>query len=138
MIKVKLEKNKKKQIVFKLKIKSIDENNLLFKRAIMEGKKIKGIYNYEIPLRFFVPIFKNVNKEELVLDMNSILSYLEFSDFYDENYYNETEANINYMKKWREEGCPNIYRVTIDKENYSIKKDVIFKKPRISFDDYKV
>ncbi|GAA0078204.1 hypothetical protein UT300005_25820 [Clostridium sp. CTA-5] len=138
MIKVKLEKNKKKQIVFKLKIKSIDENNLLFKRAIMEGKKIKGIYNYEIPLRFFVPIFKNINKEELVLDINSILSYLEFSDFYDENYYNETEANINYMKKWREEGCPNIYRVTIDKENYSIKKDVIFKKPRISFEDCKV
>ncbi|MBW6410461.1 hypothetical protein [Clostridium weizhouense] len=138
MIKVKLEKNKQNKIIFKLKIKSIDENNLLFKRAIIEGKKIKGRYNYEIPLRFFVPIFRNINKEELVLDIDSILSYLEFSDFYDEKYYNETEVNINYMKKWREEDCPNIYRVTIDKENYSIKKDVVFKKPIISFDDYEV
>lgn len=137
MTKVKLEKSKSGKIVFKLKIDNKDKGSILFKRALMEAKVIKGKsrYEYEIPLRFFVPICKNVGKENFALDKRSILSYLEFSDFYDENYYTDIEATPKYMKKWREEGCPDIYRITIDKDSYEIKKEVVFKRPKIIVKD---
>ena len=32
------------------------------------------------------------------------------------------------MKKWREEGCPNIYKIEIDKEKYTLTKEMAFKK----------
>lgn len=133
MTRAKLEKNKSGKIVFKLKIDDNDKGNLLFKRALMEAKVIKGKsrYEYEVPLRFFVPICKNISKENFVLDKRSILSYLEFSDLYDENYYTDVEATPKYMRKWREEGCPDIYKITIDKDNYEIKKEVVFKKHKI-------
>ena len=101
----------------------------------MESKVIKGNsrYDYEVPLRFFIPICNNIGEENIVLDKKSILSYLEFSDYYDENYYTEIEATARYMKKWREEGCPNIYRITIDESTYKITKEIVFKKPEISF-----
>lgn len=134
MTRAKLEKNKKSgKIVFKLKIDDNDKGNMLFKRALMEAKVIKGKsrYEYEVPLRFFVPICKNIPKENFALDKRSILSYLEFSDLYDENYYTDVEATPRYMRKWREEGCPDIYRITINKDNYEIKKEVVFKKNKI-------
>lgn len=133
MIKIKLEKNKSGKIIFKLKIDEASKENALFKRALMESKFIKGRvrYNYEVPLRFFIPICKNISKENLILDKKSILSYLEFSDFYDQNYYTDTEATAKYMKKWREEGCPDIYRITINEENHDITKEVAFKKNKI-------
>ena len=133
MIKVKLEKNKSGKIIFKLKIKDTDKGNILFKRVLMESKIIKGksTYDYEVPLRFFIPICNNIDKENLKLDKKSILSYLEFSDCYDENYYTDVDATAKYMKKWREEGCPDIYRITIDQDNYEIKKEVVFKKHKI-------
>lgn len=138
MVKVKLEKNKSGKIIFKLKIDNSYKENILFKRALMESKIIKGKsrYEYEVPLRFFIPICKNVDKENLVLDKKSILSYLEFSDYYDQNYYTDIEATAKYMKKWREEGCPDIYKITIDKDNYEIKKDVAFKKHKITIKNF--
>jgi hypothetical protein len=133
MVKVKLEKNKSGKIIFKLKIDNSYKENILFKRALMESKIIKGRsrYEYEVPLRFFIPICKNVDKQNLILDKKSILSYLEFSDYYDQNYYTDIEATAKYMKKWREEGCPDIYKITIDKDSYEIKKEVAFKKHKI-------
>ena len=133
MIKIKLEKNKSGKIIFKLKINDKDKENVLFKRALMESKmlKEKARYDYEVPLRFFIPICNNVDKENLKLDKKSILSYLEFSDYYDQNYYTDIEATAKYMKKWREEGCPDIYRITIDEETYEIKKEVAFKRNEI-------
>ena len=133
MIKIKLEKNKNEKIIFKLKIKDIDKENVLFKRALMESKIIKGksTYDYEVPLRFFIPICNNIDKENLKLDKKSILSYLEFSDCYDENYYTNVEATSKYMKKWREEGCPDIYKITIDQDSYNVKKEVAFRRPII-------
>jgi hypothetical protein len=133
MIKVKLEKNKNGKIIFKLKIDDTDKENILFKRALMESKGIKGKsrYQYEVPLRFFVPICNNIGMKNIVLDNKSILSYFEFSDCYDQNYYTDIEATAKYMKKWREEGCPDIYRITIDKDDYIIKKEVAFKKHKI-------
>ena len=134
MIKVKLEKNKRGNIIFKLKISDKEKENILFKRALMESKIIKNSnrFNYEVPLRFFVPICRNTNKDNLQLDKRSLLSYLEFSDYYDENYYTEVEATANYMKKWRSEGCPDIYKITIDEDTYEIKKEIVFKKPQVS------
>lgn len=134
MIKIKLEKSKKGNIIFKLKINDKEINNILFRRAIMESKIIKGRarYNYEVPLRFFVPICKNVDKSQLELDKKSLLSYLEFSDYYDENYYTEVEASPSYMKKWRSEGCPDIYKISIDESTYEVKKEIAFKKPKVS------
>jgi len=138
MIKVKLEKNKSGKIVFKLKIDDRYEGNVLFKRALMESKVLKGKskYDYEVPLRFFIPICNNINKENLILDKKSILSYLEFSDCYDQNYYTDIDATAKYMKKWREEECPDIYRITIDQDNYNIKKEVAFKRPKIGIRDF--
>jgi len=138
MIKVKLEKNKSGKIVFKLKIDDRYEGNVLFKRALMESKVLKGKskYDYEVPLRFFIPICNNINKENLILDKKSILSYLEFSDCYDQNYYTDIDATAKYMKKWREEECPDIYRITIDQDNYNIKKQVAFKRPKIGIKDF--
>ena len=138
MIKVKLEKNKSGKIIFKLKIDDSYKGNVLFKRALMESKILKGKskYNYEVPLRFFIPICNNIDKENLKLDKKSILSYLEFSDCYDENYYTQIDATAKYMKKWREEGCPDIYRITIDEDNYDIKKEVAFKKHKIEIKEF--
>lgn len=132
LIIIKLEKNKRNKIIFKAKFTNNEENNMFLKRAIMEGKKVKGDYNYQIPLRFFVPIVRNLNKKEFELDKTSLLCYLEFSDIYDQNYYNETQATPGYMKKWREEGCPEIYKIKINYENYDIEKEVVFRKPQIS------
>lgn len=134
MIKVKLEMNKSRKIIFKVKVDEKDRGNMFFRRAIMEGRQLKkgSRYNYEIPLRFFIPICTNVDKNELVIDKKSILSYLEFSDCYDENYYTETTADAKYMKRWREEGCPEIYKITIDLETFNISKKVVFRKPSMS------
>jgi len=138
MIKVKLEKNKSGKIIFKLKINDTDKGNVLFRRLLMESKIIKGksTYDYEVPLRFFIPICNNIDKENLKLDKKSILSYLEFSDYYDKNYYTDVDATAKYMKKWREEGCPDIYRITIDQDNYDIKKEVAFKRHKIKIKEF--
>lgn len=132
MIKIKLEKSRSGKILFKLKIKEL-ESNIFLKRAIMESKKLEkaSIYNYEVPLRFFFPIYKNYDKEKINIDKYSLTSYLEFSDEFDEIYYNELEATPKYMRKWREEGCPNIYRITINKETKEITKEIAFKKTPI-------
>ncbi|MDO5517648.1 MAG: hypothetical protein Q4F66_08825 [Clostridium sp.] len=138
MIKIKLEFSKSKKIIFKVKIDEDEKRNVLFRRAVIEGKPIKKnrLYNYEIPLRYFMPICSNIKKGELILDKKSILSYLEFSDYYDANYYTEVSATPAYMKKWREEGCPDIYKITIDKDTYEVKKEIAFRKPKVSFGEF--
>lgn len=138
MIKIKLEFSKSKKIIFKVKIDEDEKKNVLFRRAVMEGKPINKnrLYNYEIPLRYFMPICSNIKKEELILDKKSILSYLEFSDYYDAEYYTEVSATPTYMKKWREEGCPDIYKITIDKDTYEVKKEIAFRKPKVSFGQF--
>lgn len=140
MIKVKLEINKKRKIVFKVKLDEKNRGSIFFRRAIMEGKQLKkgARYDYEIPLRFFIPICSNIDKNEMVIDKNSILSYLEFSDYYDENYYTEVTADARYMKKWREEGCPDIYKITIDPETFHVNKEVAFRKPSVSLSNIEI
>lgn len=131
MVRMKIEKLKNGNIIFKLKVPEECEKNILFRRAIMESKKIKKSvrYNYEVPLRFFMPIITNYDKDKIVIDKFSIESYLEFSDSFDERYYVSAEPTPSFMKKWREEGCPDIYKIIINKENNSVEKKVAFKKP---------
>ena len=129
MIKIKIDKNRSNEPIFKLGFKELDEKeNRFLKRALMDGKEIKGMYKYEIPLKYLLPIIKNLNKNNIELDRYSKLAYLEFSDDFDENYYYILEANAKFMRKWREEGCPNIFKVEIDRETLDVKKEIIFKK----------
>ncbi|MBB6623952.1 hypothetical protein [Clostridium gasigenes] len=133
MIKVKLEKNNDKEPILKLGIKEKDLNIYKFlKRSLMDSKKLTGIYNYEVPLRYFIPIFNNLPKENLLIDKNSILSYLEFSDDFDEKYYYTLTANAKYMRLWREENCPNIYKVSINIDSMSIEKEIAFQKVKLN------
>ena len=129
MIKVKIEKNRLNEPIFKLGFKKLnDKEERFLKRALIEGKEISGTYKYEIPLKYFVPIMNNIDKENITLDRYSKLSFLEFSDDFDEKYFYILEANAKYMKKWREEGCPNIFKIEINKDTLEIKKEIIFKK----------
>ena len=129
MIKVKIEKNRLNEPIFKLGFKKLnDKEERFLKRALIEGKEISGTYKYEIPLKYFVPIMNNIDKENIKLDRYSKLSFLEFSDDFDEKYFYILEANAKYMKKWREEGCPNIFKIEINKDTLEIKKEIIFKK----------
>lgn len=129
MIRIKIDKNKKGEPNFKLQFKKIDEREERFlKRALMEGREIKGSFKYEIPLRFFMPIIRNIKKENLKVDRYSKNTFYEFSDRYDEKYYYSFEINAKYMKKWRQEECPDIFKVEIDSETLELKKEVVFKK----------
>ena len=129
MIKVKIEKNRLNEPIFKLGFKKLnDKEERFLKRALIESKEISGTYKYEIPLKYFVPIMNNIDKENIKLDRYSKLSFLEFSDDFDEKYFYILEANAKYMKKWREEGCPNIFKIEINKDTLEIKKEIIFKK----------
>ncbi len=129
MIKIRIDKNGLGEPIFKLGIKEeyIHKNRLLY-RAILSGKKIRGIYNYKIPMKYFLKIYNNLDKSNIELDTRSILSYLEFADEIEENYYYSVIATPKYMKKWREEACQNIYKITIDKESKNLTKSIAFKK----------
>lgn len=129
MIKLKLEKNKRNEPIFKLKVSQEDlKDRLYLKRAIMEGRELKGDYNYKVPIKFFQPILNKLNSEEYEIHSDSLVFFLEFSDDYDEKYYYRTEVDARYMKRWREEGCPNIYKTTIDIKEKKIVKEIAFKK----------
>ena len=131
MIKIKLQKDKSKELIFKLKIteKELEANNNI-RRAIMDSKKIKGLYNYEVPLRYFIPII-NTLRNNFCIDKNSELEYLEFFDEYDEVHYYSIKATANFMRKWRKENCPTIFKVNIDRDTLKIRKEIAFKKNKI-------
>lgn len=133
MIRIKLESNKHGVLKFKMGISDNDlEKNPILRRPLMDSKKIKGIYNHEVPLRYFVPIFNNLPKEIIKIDKKSILSYLEFSDDFDEKYYYTIVANAKYMKLWRTENCPDIYKISLNIEDLTLQKEVVFQKVKIS------
>ena len=100
---------------------------MFLKRALMESKEVSGKYNIQMPMRFLIPIINN-NKESVKIDRYSQECYYEFSDIYDEKYYYSLEITPKYMKKWRVEDCPNIFKTTINKVSNNVDKQVIFKK----------
>ncbi|VYT72522.1 hypothetical protein [Clostridium tertium] len=132
MIKVKIEKDKNNNPIFKLNIKETDEKKYPFlKRALMDGKKISGRFNYEVPLRYLVPILNNVGRGNLSVDGKSKIEFLEFYDFFEEKYYASFEATSKFMKIWRKEKCPNIFKIKIDIDSSTVSKEVAFKKIEI-------
>lgn len=129
MICIKLEKSKKNEPVLKMNAKEEDITKFrALKRVLMESKKIKGMYEYSVPMRFFEIILNVIPKENIKIDKRSIDYYLEYSDLYEDNYYYTTEVNAKYMKKWREEECPEIYKININKEEVKLTKEIAFRK----------
>ncbi|MDY6012075.1 hypothetical protein [Clostridium sp.] len=129
MIKIRIDKNGRGEPIFKIKLneETIKDNRLLY-RGVLSGKRISGLYNFEIPMKYFLPIYNNLNKDEVILDTRSIYSYLEFSDEIEEKFYYSITATPKYMKLWREENCQNIYKITINKETKELEKRIAFKK----------
>ena len=129
MIKIKIDKNKREQPSFKINFDKEDREKYLFlKRALMEAKSIKGIYEYEIPLKYFLPIINNLKKEDFHIDEKSIEYYFEFSDEYEGKFFYTCKATAAYMKLWREEACPEIFKVHIDFRDKKAEKIIAFRK----------
>lgn len=128
MIYIFLENDKRGNIVFKAKIDDYIKENKIIKRILMESKFLKKESLYNIPVKFLLPLLNNFPKEHLQIDSKSLNTFLEFSDEYDENFYYIYRANSKYMNKWIENGCPKIYRTTINKENLEISKSVAFER----------
>lgn len=129
MIRIKIDKNKQGEPTFKMSFKELEKSEELFlRRALIDSKEISGNFKYEVPLRYFFPIFNNMNKDRIKIDRHSKLSYLEFSDKFDEKYYYTFQVTPKYMKRWREEDCPNIFKIEINAETKKLSKEVVFKK----------
>ena len=135
MIRIKIQKGKNDNLSFKINIKDNELHKYKFlKRALIEGKPIKGNFNYEIPLRFLVPIVNNIDKENIIIDKFSQLEFLEFYDEFEEKYYSSLTATPRFMKLWRQEKCPNIFKIKIDPKSLELTKEVAFKKVNIKFE----
>lgn len=130
MIGIKIEKNRTGNLILRAHIKEEFKENSIVKRCLLDSKKLKGksMYPYVIPLKYLAIIVNNLDKNLLKIHKNSVISFLEFSDEYDECYYYEVEANAKYMKKWREVGCPKIYRINIDIDNKCLEKEIAFQR----------
>ena len=128
MIKIKIEEKRNSNFIFKVAITDNDiSSDKLLKRLLMEGKKIRGEYTYEIPLRFLLPILNNYNKDNIDIDKDSIVEFFQFSDVYDEKYYYTARVNDKYMKWWISEQCPPIYKISIDRESKDVNYRIAFK-----------
>lgn len=137
MLKMKLECNARGNA--KLKMNFGGEENLMLKRYRMMASKNmsqdKEEFPCVLPLRFFTPLVKNIQKERFEFHKDSIDSFLEFSDEYDDKYFHALKATASYMRKWREEGCPALYRVDIDKVSKEVSVSKILER-NISITQY--
>lgn len=125
-MKLKVEKNKRGNLFLELTVEE-EEKDTFVTRVILEGKKISD-NRYFIPLKYLYPLFKNIRSGKVILDPSSILEFLEFSDDYEENYYYKEKADASYMKLWRENSCPVIYKYTIDYVDNNVNKQICFQK----------
>lgn len=129
MIRLKIEKDKKQNVILKAAIKKEAFNNQIIKRLVIEGRELKtGQFNYQLPIRYLLPVVNNLDKKLVKIDKRSINSFMEFSDEYDKNYYCTTEVDFKYMKKWRDVGCPKIYKIDIDYEDIEVVKTLAFER----------
>ncbi|SHI35335.1 hypothetical protein SAMN02745163_00072 [Clostridium cavendishii DSM 21758] len=130
MIRIRLDNFKNQGMIFKMFVDEETKENRIIKRCLLEAKVLKNAkqYPYNVPMKYLIPIMKNFSSDEIKVDKRSLLEFLEFSDEYDENFYYIHKANANYMKKWREVGCPKIYKVIIDSLTYKISKEVVFER----------
>ena len=133
MINIKIEKKRVDNPICKIwydELTTVEERFL--KRVFMDSKREKGSNTYIVPIRYVVPIINNLCKDSINIHPDSMLSFMEFSDSFDEKYYYTFETTPKYMKKWREEGCPDIFKIVINTELKEITKEVIFKKIKMS------
>ena len=133
MIKIKLEKKKVDNPICILSYDTLDSFESRFlRRVLMDSKKTKEDNEYIVPVKYIIPIINNLQKDRLEIDSASERSFLEFSDSFDEKYYYTFETTPKYMKKWREENCPDIFKIVINAELKKITKEVIFKRIKTS------
>ncbi|MGL4760314.1 MAG: hypothetical protein ACRC6T_02960 [Sarcina sp.] len=130
MTKFKIESSDTGEVKFRAFISDEMKENRIIKRALFESKIIKSnkVYPYLIPIKYFVPLARNLDLNKFEIDSKCIESFLEFSDEYEENLFYAEKATARYMKKWREEGCPKIYKIKIDKINCKIEKEFAFER----------
>lgn len=130
MINIKLDEDKRGNVIFKADIDECHKDNKIIKRALFESRllKEKSGFKYNIPMKYFWPILNNIDKEILKFNEESKLDFLEFSDEYEESYYYSYKATPIYMKKWRDEGCPPIYRICINIQTLELNKKVVFER----------
>lgn len=128
MIYISLQNDKRGNLVFKAKIDENLKENKMIKRILMESRFLKKESIYNIPMKFLLPLLNNFPKKYLKIDEDSLNSFLEFSDEYDENFYYIYKPNSKYMNKWIENGCPKIYKIVINKETLSLSKTVAFER----------
>lgn len=132
MINIKIQISEKQKPIFKMNIgDSYIKKSCFFKRLVIECKHIKGSYNYEVPLRYLVPVINNISKDILKIDKYSELEFLEFFDEYEDKYYASLMATSKFMKLWRKEKCPDIFKVKIDLSTLTISKEIVFRKINI-------
>ena len=93
----------------------------------MESRKIKGDYNYLIPIRYLLPIVNNIENTDKEID-KSTMDFFEFWDDFEEKEFTSTLATAKFMKLWRKENCPNIFKIHINKETLLVEKEIAFKK----------
>ncbi len=130
MLEIKIESDNKGALKFRANVDEKLKDNMIIKRAIFESRTIKSNkkYPYIIPMKFFVPLIRNISNEFIKLDSESVVSFLEFSDEYEEEIYYNEKATAVYMKKWRDEGCPEIFKIIVDRESLNISKEVVFRR----------
>lgn len=130
MLEIKIESDNKGALKFRANVDEKLKDNMIIKRAIFESRTIKSNkkYPYIIPMKFFIPLIRNISNEFIKLDSESVVSFLEFSDEYEEEIYYNEKATAVYMKKWRDEGCPEIFKIIVDRESLNISKEVVFRR----------
>lgn len=128
MVNIKLDEDKRGKVIFRANIDECHKEDRILKRALFESRVVNNEFKYNIPMKYFWPILNNMDKKILSLSEDSKKEVLEFADEYEEVYYYSFKATPAYMKKWREEGCPQIFKMTINPEDLSIEKKVIFER----------
>lgn len=128
MINIKLDEDKRGKVIFRANIDECHKEHRIIKRALFESREVNDIFRYKIPMKYFWPIINNIDSGVISLSDDSRFEVLEFSDEYEEMYYYSYKATPTYMKKWREEGCPQIFKITINPENLIIDKKVVFER----------
>lgn len=128
MINIKLDEDKRGKVIFRANIDECHKEDRILKRALFESRVVNNEFKYNIPMKYFWPILNNMDKKILSLSEDSKKEVLEFADEYEEVYYYSFKATPAYMRKWREEGCPQIFKMTINPEDLSIEKKVIFER----------
>lgn len=130
MMRFKIESTENGDLKFRANISDDMKENIIIRRALFESRVLKSNkkYPYLIPIKYFFPIIRNLKNNNFEFDKESIETFFEFSDEYEENFFYAAKATAKYMKKWREQGCPKIYKIKINKENGEIKKDFSFER----------